>query len=169
MKKTILSLLLAISLLFVFPVASVNAESELPDCVKHADGSFVYSFDDGSLLEISAPRTVDELQSNGAKGTLATTTAEIDATYKNASGTLEWKYTLHATFSYTYGVSATCTSASYTQKIYGGNWEFSNGATSRSGNKANGTGVYQQKLLFIVIRTVNVNLVLTCDKYGVVS
>ena len=169
MKKAIMCLCLAITTFLTLPIAHVSADSLTPEKTETHDSESIVYYIDGATIEISAPRIISPFQSDLTVGTRSSTTAEIDAKYTNPSGTVEWKYTLHATFSYTYGVSSTCTSAWYTQNIYSGNWEFSNGAATKSGNRASGTGVYEQKLLFIVIKTYNINLVLTCDKYGVVS
>ena len=169
MKKHVISFILVISLLFSLPVFSVSAETLVASSVVTEDGSTIIYYDDGSTLVISPIRTTNSPVSKATTGTRAVTNAEVDATYTASDGTLEWKYTLYATFSYTYGVSATCTSASYTQNIYQGNWAFSDGVATRSGATANGKGVYKQSVLFIVVRTANVDLYMTCDKYGVVS
>ena len=170
MKKTVISFFLAVVMMAVLPLMSVAADvSTNPFIETFDDGSYIVHYEDGATLTVSAPRIPDHADPDSTKGTLTVITRSIDATYRDSDGDLEWKYTLTGTFSYTYGVSSTCTSATYSQNIYQGSWEFSDGAATASGNQAHGTGTYKQKLLFITIRTVNVNLLLTCDKYGVVS
>ena len=98
--------------------------------------------------------------------TTKTITGDKISTFTNASGELEWKYTLSATFSYVAGSSVNCTSASYDEEIYHTQWSFSNGAATKSGDTAIGTGKFTCKILFITVKTSNVNLSIVCDTYG---
>lgn len=163
MKKSFFVLLLVVLAVFM-QAAPVYADSPEPIIQLLPDGSTVYHFSDGSKLTISAAKDEEE-----SKGTTSTITRSKDATFTNSNNVIEWKYTLHATFTYTYGVSSSCTSTYYSQNIYGGNWTFSDGSATKSGNVAHGVGKYEQKFLFIVLNTVNVDLHLTCDIYGVVT
>ena len=162
MKEKIIATFLVILtvLLHAMPVCADSPE-QLVQLLP--DGSTVYIFSDGSKLTISAV-TEEE-----PKGTSLSVSAHRYATYTDANDVLQWKYTLTATFTYTYGVSVSCTYANYHQDIYAGNWAFSDGLATGSGNTAHGTGKYEQSFLFIVIRTVYVDLHMTCDVYGVVT
>ena len=163
MKKTVIALFIAIVALFM-QAAPVFADSQGPTVQFLPDGSTVYLFSDGSKLTVSAVRSVAE-----EKGVTSIVADSKEATFTNSDNMVEWRYTLHATFSYTYGVSSSCTSTYYTQNIYQGNWSFSNGSATKSGNTANGVGTFEKRFLFIVINTVDVDLHISCDKYGVVS
>lgn len=163
MKRTITILLLAVLAMFC-QITTASADTSTPAVQTLPDGSTVYLFSDGSKLTVSAVRSVAE-----EKGVMTNTSGSKDMTFTNSDNVVEWKYTLHATFSYTYGVSSSCTSAYYTQNIYQGNWSFSNGSATKSGNTAHGVGTFEKRVLFIVINTVDVDLHIYCDKYGVVS
>ena len=139
MKKIILSV-------FILPIAlltnvlSVHAVGEISFAAQTESEVSVVYFDDGSRLIISP---VYETKDDSSIKTAANTvTRSRDACYEDSNGNMEWKYTLTATFSYNYGVSSTCTNASYTQTIYDSKWSFSDGSAERSGNTAYGKGHY---------------------------
>ncbi|MGM9681333.1 MAG: hypothetical protein ACI3XR_07500 [Eubacteriales bacterium] len=124
--------------------------------VQTDDGSTVIYYEDGSKLTVSPARIV-ETQSS-ARATSKTVSSGRDATFTDSDGTLQWKYTLTATFSYVEGVSSTCTNASYTQTIYDSSWTFSDGSATKSGNVATGSGKYVKKILFITVNTYNIDI-----------
>lgn len=162
MKKIILSaFILPIALLI--NVLSVHADEKISiDAQEESEVSVVY-FDDGSRLVISA---IYETENSSSIKTAANTiTRSRDIYCEDSNGNLEWKYTLTATFSYNYGVSSTCTSASYTQTIYDDKWSFSGGSAERSGNTAYGKGHYVKKWL-IVTKETDIDISLSCDIYG---
>lgn len=142
MKKIIISA-------FILPIAllinamSAQAVTEIPfDAQTESEESIVY-FDDGSRLLISP---IYETTGTSSIKTVANTiTKSRDAYFADSNGKIEWKYTLTATFTYDYGVSSTCTSASYTQTIYDDQWSFSEGSATKSGNTAYGKGHYVKK------------------------
>lgn len=166
MKKIFISFLLTIAVLCT-TVIPVTAEETTPDISQNKEYSSIVYFEDGSVLEISAPHIVKI--SLAPLATAKTITASRAATYKDSDGVLQWKYTLTGTFSYTSGVSSTCTKASYTYNVYDSGWSFSDGAATKSGNKATGTGTFKFKVLFVTLKTYNINISLTCDTYGNVT
>lgn len=163
--KRILALVFSVTLVFGC-CASVFASENEAHIVNYDDGSKVIWYADGSRTEISAPF---ESAPSSTKGTLTTITRSTYQAHYDSDGNLEWKYTLTGTFNYTYGVSASCTNASYTKTINNTSWSFSNGNATASGATATGVGTFTKKWLFITTDTVNVNLTLTCDKYGNVT
>lgn len=165
MKKVLLAVLLIFAALFSLALPVRAQEPGFTTAVS-ADGGYVVYYDDGSYLTVSPAYDVTAVVE---RGTASTAAAHKDATYTNSDGELEWKYTLYGTFSFTYGVSATCTNASYSQTIYSGGWTFSNGNATASGATARGVGHYEKKFLFITIQTVDVDITLVCDKYGNVT
>ena len=162
MKRFFLASLLIFAALLSLALP-VRAEESGFTTVESADEGYVVYYDDGSYLSVSP---VYDVTVAGERGTASTVNVHRDATFTNSDGELEWKYTLYATFSFTYGVSATCTNASYSQTIYQGNWTFSNGNATASGATARGVGHYEKKFLFITIQSADVDITLTCDKYG---
>jgi len=163
MKKCLLSFVLAITILCVFSLPTYAAETISPT-VQDADGATVIYYEDGSSFTIT-PVRVDE-SANLMRATAKTKSSSRDVYFTNAEGVMEWKYTLSATFSYVEGVSSTCTNASYTQTVYSGGWKFSDGAATKSGNVATGNGKYVKKILFITAKTYNIDIIISCDKYG---
>ena len=166
MKRIILSA-------FILPIAlsintmSAQAVTEIPfDAQTESEESIVY-FDDGSRLVISP--IYETTGASSIKTEANTITKSRDAYFADSNGKIEWKYTLTATFTYDYGVSSTCTSASYTQTIYDDQWSFSEGSATKSGNIAYGNGHYVKKRLFVVIKDVDVDLSFSCDIYDNVN
>ena len=53
--------------------------------------------------------------------------------------------------------------------IYDSSWTFSNGSATRSGNTAYGKGHYTKKVLFITTKNYDVDISVSCDKYGNIS
>ena len=166
MKKIYLCVLIIISIIFSMSVPALSY-FEKKDPFISVDGSKVFCFDDGSSLSITAPKVV--FSGYDSEKTLHTKTVQIDASFTDSNGEYEWLYTLTCVFSYEYGVSSTCSIASYSQAIYKGNWTFSNGAASASGNRGTGTGLYERKVLFITVQSINVLLTMACDIYGNVT
>lgn len=166
MKKTVFCILLVIATLFM-SILPASADETNPSTIQNEDGSTVTIFEDGSMLTVSAAYGDDE--PINARATTLTVTKHKIASYSNADGELQWEFTLTATFSYIVGLSSTCTSASYSKSIEGSGWSFSDGSATKSGSTATGKGTFTKKMLFITTRTDNVNISLTCDKYGEVT
>ena len=167
MKKITISIIL---ILVMFFSLSVNA---LADNISQAtagsdNDSTVILYEDGSRLTIIRS-TGDTTPCGYASTDSNTVSKRIEAKFENSGGEVEWIYTLYATFSYLTGVSSVCTHAYYEQTIYQGNWTFSNGAATKSGNTARGTGNYIKKFLFITSKDIDIDLTMTCDKYGNVT
>lgn len=165
MKKILSLFLLAIMLTTTtVPVLAEENELSIIQTTQAEDGSTVILYDDGSMLYIS-PIKISE-SSISPLATAKTISADRVATLKDSDGITQWKYTLYGTFSYVYGVSSTCTKASYTQEIYDSDWKFSDGAATKSGNVAIGNGLFSRKILFVVTQKYNIDISLTCDIYG---
>lgn len=161
MKKYILCILLIVTTLLSSALPAY-ADSAEPTTVQSADGSTVTYLEDGSVLTVS-PVYVTE--TNSLARVTKTASAKRVATYSDASGNLEWKYTLNASFAYDDGKYAACILAQYSHEIYGNGWKFSNGAATSTDNVARGTGQFKKTILFVT-KTQNVDLTLTCDTYG---
>lgn len=148
-------------------IVPVYAADDTSYTVQLEDGSTVTYFSDGSKLTVSG--VIEDESTTSTLATAKTVTKHREATYTNGNGEVDWRYTLYATFSYVPGVSSTCTNTYYTQNIYEGNWTFSNGSATKSGNKAYGKGTYELKVLFITTKTCNIDISLTCDVNGNVT
>lgn len=164
MKKKLLSIVLAFTILFAATIPTYATESPT-DIIHTDDGSTIIYNEDGSSFIISAPYGTE---TQGSRTTVRTITKHKDVTYQDSDGNLVWKYTLTGTFSFD-GSSSACTNASYTQSIYDSIWTFSDGSATKSGNVATGKGKFVSKFLFITVKTYNIDIHLTCDKYGNVT
>ena len=165
MKKLCICIFLIISTLLT--VAFPAFASEVSSAVIESENSKVISFADGSKYIISPVYYIDN--EIDICSTSKTRTAERTATYENSDGELKWKYTLIGTFSYIEGVSSICTNSTYTQEIYSGNWKFSDGSATKSGNVAYGKGKYVLKYFLLPTKTYEIDISLTCDKNGNVT
>lgn len=168
MKKGIWSIILAAVLLCsaVMPAYATIAEPA-PTSEILEDGTTVVYYEDGSSLTISPTYVIEE--NSSARSSAQTVTGGKDVTCKDSDGNLEWKYTLSATFSYVPSISSTCTSAWYTKTIYDSHWSFSDGSATKSGNTAYGKGKFVKKVLFITGKTYDIDICMSCDKYGKLS
>lgn len=157
----------AIALFFSFVLVLMLALPIFADgtiTTKNADGSTVIYNADGSRTVTSPIYTVGQDQTDGTKAS-GSVTRSISSIQYESDGSLAWRFTLTATFTYT-GTTAFCTSASYSKTIYNSAWSFSNGSATRSANTATGKGTFTKKVLGITTQTIPVNLTLTCDENG---
>lgn len=161
MKKIFVSIILTISMIIsaIFPAfAAEPSSNEINESVT------ITYLDDGSYIV----KTIVS-KSVGSRSSTFTKTGNIVASYYSGDDELLWQYTLYGEFLVNSGVSAVCTSATYTQNIYASSWSFSNGQATASGNTAYGVGTFKDKVLFVTIKTVDVDLNIVCDIYGNLS
>jgi len=116
---------------------------------------------DGSRLEIITEVCRDMTVSN-------TITGYRTYQKKDSSGTLEWKATLTATFTYT-GSTSTCTDASCAVTIYKSNWYVASCTTTRSGNMATTYLTMGYKVNGTTLYTRSYTITLSCDANGNLS
>lgn len=165
--KNIISFVITLSVLLLSISTPVRAASSIPQNINIiADSSIIY-LEDGSKIVISPAYKVSSNCIEIAAVKMVTVSRDIYC--DNDNGQREWTYTLTATFSYKYGISSTCTDASYKQVINDTHWSFSDGSATRSGNTAYWKGNYIKKVLSIVIKKVNIDTSLSCDVYGNVT
>jgi hypothetical protein len=90
-------------------------------------------------------------------------------TVRNSSNVALFSYTVHGVFTVNPGISATCTSSTASHTIHDSAWSLASSTASRSGNRALATGVFNRRLLGIVVETRTLDLTLTCSVNGVLS
>lgn len=161
MKKTFVSLILIISMITSTIIPAFAAE---PVSNEISESVTITYLDDGSYI-------VKTIVSNPveSRSSTFTKTGNIVASHYSGDDELLWQYTLYGEFLVNSGVSAVCTSATYTQNIYASSWSFSNGQATASGNTAYGVGTFKDKVLFVTIKTVDIDLNIVCDIYGNLS
>ena len=165
--KKIISSIITLSVLLLFISTPVYAASSTPQNINvTADSSIIYLEDGGKIVISPAYKASSDCTEIAA---VKTVTVSRDIYCDNDNGKKEWTYTLTASFSYEYGISSTCTDASYTQVINDTHWSFSDGSATRSGNTAYWKGTYIKKELSIVVKEVNIDISLSCDIYGNVT
>ena len=166
MKKIFVSIILLAAILCM-SVSPVFATEPEPTVVQYEDGSTVVYFDDGSTLTYSPVKVIEEQVSPYV--TVQTKNAYKEAKFTNTNGTVEWVYTLTASFTYVEGLSCKCTSATYTKTIYDNNWTFSNGSATFNDRTAYGKGHFTKKLLGITVKNYDIDITIKCDTYGVTT
>lgn len=151
--KRILAVLLAVACCLTMAATAFAASVE--------ENTEITYFEDGSYLV----KTITTEKSARA----TTVSGAVDAEYYNASDELRWVVTLSGTFTYTSGVSSSCTSASISATAYGGGWSCSTKNAYASGNSAVGSATMIRKVLGIQVDSIPVSMTLSCDKYGNLS
>ncbi|CCV63915.1 hypothetical protein BN85403380 [Alteracholeplasma palmae J233] len=129
------------------------------DIIYYDDGSYLvietFSYTEISLfsLEFEVP---GEYTKTGVK----------TVTMKKDDGSILWTYTLKTIFIINQGISARAIDSTYTTSINNGAWSFSDGNAYNISNVGYGKGTFRHKVLFITIKTVNIDIDLTCDSSG---
>lgn len=159
MRRILSVILSAVALMTVTFTANADSEIAVPiseETVYFSDGSFA---------------TVALYESNTAAVYSDTYTKSGSKVYamKDKDGNVLWKFTLKGSFKVNSGVSAVCTSATYSSKIENGNWSLKTATASKTSNKAVGDATYQLKVLLIIKSEKSCHLELKCDKNGVIS
>ncbi len=133
-------------------------------CVNALDQDQMYTeiYEDGSydVITTSSLYTISELRN--AKGTKSETKTNE---HHNADGSLAWKASITASFTYN-GTTSSCTSVSKSTTIYKSSWKCTASSCSKSGAMATGSFTFKYYVLGIPVKTVNKTLTLTCDKNG---
>lgn len=169
MKKIFLRIS-AVVLTMMMTFIPVFAEDESFITVINDDGSYITYYNDGSTLTVS--NVIYDYQDDSDPAAISskkTVSGKVETKYTDSNGKVDWIYILHGTFSYIPGVSSECTDASYEQEIYYNGWKFSEGSATKSGNSAFGNGKYELYYLFIIGKTYNVDLHMSCDVNGKIS
>ena len=161
MKKTIISLVLFISIIVTTTLPTFAADATIADVDKSTTITYL---DDGSYVVTtltSSPIT--------SRSTTFTKTGNQVVSVFSGDDELLCQYTLYGEFEVVSGVSAVCISATYTQNIYASGWTFSDGQAYKSGNTAYGLGKFTKKVLLITTKVVDIDISITCDIYGNLS
>lgn len=167
MKKRIFSIILTFILMFAL-IPSVFAAHDIELDDKNAT-EIVYLDNGCYIITTLITQDISTLSLVSTGSTTFTRTGNKVVACYDKDGNLEWEYTLFAEFSVEEDVSATCTSATYTQTIYANDWSFSNGNATKSGNTAYGVGTFKRKVLFVTTNTSNIDISISCDVYGNLS
>ena len=165
MKKLLSILLLTVILFGTFSFSTIAQSQENVETNGKIVSTDVLHFNDGSYITI----TVLDTTLNSSLRSTYTKSGTKTYTMVNSSGDVLWKFTVKGTFSVNSGVSATCTSTSYSTSSLASGWSLKSGSSYASGNKAIGDGTFEHKVLFIVTDTKSCHVVLTCDSNGNLS
>ena len=137
-------------------------------CFAYADNTeeqLIEYYPDGSyyIVTISSHTSFTSfLQTRGTK------TETKNGSHYNSNGSIAWKASITATFTYN-GTSASCTDVSKSTTIYDSAWKCTSSSCSKSGATATGNFTFKRYVLLVPVQTVNKTLTLTCDKNGNVS
>lgn len=180
--KKVLALLIGFAVCFtVFsaPLAETSERMEGTELTKEfelipgagtGETRYIETYADGGYAEIAI--VTSDSPSYTSAGTMSVSSM---AYYKNgskvyrrynSSGSMIYSFTVSAVFYIQPGISATCTSSSYSRTINDSTWSLSSASTYRTGNSAVGNAKFVKKILFVVIETNYIELILRCDSYG---
>lgn len=161
-KRLLATFFIFICVSFFYTPLTTYAE-QTPSLPNYLVTSVTYDYNaDGSYLEVI---TSVEPNLASATGIYAKSASKAYNLY-NSDGEKLWSFYVHGTFTVNPGVSATCTSTSYSTDIAASNWHLDGASTYASGNQAIGDATFIHKLLFITIETRTARVVLTCDSNG---
>ena len=136
----------------------------------HKNKTEIVYLNNGSYITITLiAKDISTLSLTSTDSATFTKAGNKVVTCRDKKGNLEWEYTLFAEFSVVENVSATCTSATYSQTIYASDWSFGNGNATKSGNTAYGVGTFKRKVLFVTVDTANIDISIFCDVNGNLS
>lgn len=158
MKKHIISVVLIISIL-LSGITAFSKGASKTELLPVSEINHIYTLEDGSKIIEMNPVTVS-LRS-GKTGTKA-------YYYINNNGITEWDAEITGTFTYN-GTTSYCTSSSCTTTVYSGNWHEAVNNASYAGYSAFASVTMELRFLFIVVKTQNLSLTLTCDANGNLS
>lgn len=152
MKRKIVLMLAVIYMLVsvVLPAAAVEVES---------NNEKIY-FDDGSYLVVN-------IQVGNARATNTKSGSKVYTYYTN-DDELVWKVTLRGTFTYN-GTTSSCTASNVSINIINDSWYTVSQSADKDANEAYAVVTMGRKLLGITINKLKVELILACDKNGVLS
>ena len=148
MKKAISILLTALLLISLFSFSASAAEQQDILLSKTVE-----------VLE-NGERIVTELYQSAVQPRTGTSGHKTE-TYYGANNSVIWAVTVDGTFTYSYGVSSTATSAKATVNIYNSNAKFIDKTAYTSGNTATASALIAYNSVTSA-RSVSVS----CDKYG---
>ena len=149
--KKICSLFLVLMLAFSMLLLPCNAAAQ-------EDTEIIY-LEDGGYLVISSVSSMASRSTSSISGYKT-------AKRYDANDELQWTYMLNATFHYTPGVEAACTSTTCSVIINKSSWSCASKSSTYSGDTAYGEASMKRKVLFVVVETIPVSISITCDING---
>lgn len=144
-------------------IACILAVSLLPfggSAAAYGEEVIVETFEDGSYIT----ERVLSVQTR-AGGTVS---GSKERNQYDSNGSLCWKVTLSASFTYT-GSSATCTSANCDVVCYSSDWYVISKSASKSGNTASASATMGEMEGGATVRRVTAYLTIQCDGNGNLS
>ena len=165
MKKIIIfTILFSVMLSACIPA---NASSE--SFVESHENSEVMYFDDGSyMITTLTEKNIEYSQYNATRSAYIRTGTKT-ANYYSDDDELIWTYTLTGEFNVNSGISVVCTNVSASQTINSSSWGFYDENTYIEHQVARGKGFFKNKVLFVTVKTVEVDLFIRCDVNGNLS
>ena len=169
--KRIFAIALALCSLFALTIP-VYAADGLPSTSNTVTNETEYIYlSDGSVIvstlvveDVVIPGAQTRAVSYGKKG------SRIVRCFDDEEETdLEWSYTFTAYFWVNEGIHAECNNTEYSYEILKDSWSISDDYTRDDGATGYAHAIFKDKLLFLVINTMEINLSITCDIYGNLS
>ena len=159
MKNRIICFIILASLVFNTIPASMQGAS-LEELFDSTNILNIVSFSDGSQL-IEMKPIINRANSSSITGSK-------NYYYLDGDGNISWDAVITGTFTFN-GTTSYCTASSCTTTVYSGNWHEAVNNASYAGNSAFASVTMELRFLFIVVKTQNLSLTLTCDANGNLS
>lgn len=159
MKRKIIVCIILISLLISSLPASMQGVPT-QGFFEPTDILNIISFFDGSHLI--------EMKPVVGRASSASVTGSKNYYYLDGDGNISWDAVITGTFTFN-GTTSYCTASSCTTTVYSGNWREAVNNASYAGNAAFASVTMELRFIFIVIKTENLSLTLTCDASGNLS
>ena len=165
MKKILSCIICSFSALLIIISANVSlAKAATNEKDSHIISEYIEVLEDGSYYVITVIE--DSVSSSRATQTVS---GSKHMTYYDAGNIARWKFTVHGTFQFIPGSSATCASSSYSIDIYDSSWINTAANTYPSGNHAIGNATFKKTVLSVPTQTEHASITLTCTAYGTLS
>ena len=155
----------SIALLLSFCALPFGANAQVAKSEERIISETVEMLEEGYYVKTIV---AEEIPAMALRATTTKSGSKAFVLYNNSDEELA-RFTLKGTFSVNSGVSATCTSSSYTTSISNNSWSVKSASATKSGNQAIGDATFIRKVLFITVETREAHVVLTCDKNGNLS
>lgn len=142
--------------------ATIESQSTYPDneiLIRQE----IKELSDGTSLVIAISQSPNTMRA------LKTVSGTKTYSGRNSDGVIMWQFKVHGTFSVNSGVGATCTAVSHSHSLPDSEWNYVDGSSYKTGNKAIGHGKFNRKLLFVTVETKECDVTLSCDANGNLS
>ena len=133
--------------------ATIESQSTYPDN-EILISQEIKELSDGTSLVIAISQSPNTMRA------LKTVSGTKTYSGRNSDGVIMWQFKVHGTFS---------VNVSHSHSLPDSEWNYVDGSSYKTGNKAIGHGKFNRKLLFVTVETKECDVTLSCDANGNLS